>query len=163
MKNQEKGIHAFFTKFSTDEKCRAYLEHQRWGNIVHCPFCFKPDKIYKFRNNKTYKCGLCKLNFSVVKGTIFERSHIPLTKWFIAIYLFASHKKGISSHQIAKDIDITQANAWFMLQRIRYAMNHCEDFRKVMSGVIEVDETYIGGKNKNRHWDKKFQILKVDH
>jgi transposase-like protein len=85
---------------------------------------------------------------------MFEGSHIPLHKWFIAIYIFSSHKKGISSHQLAKDLAITQKSAWFMLGRIRYAFQ-VKSFGLPMTGLIQADETFMGGKNKNRHEDKK--------
>lgn len=155
MNNSPKGILSLIQKFPTEEKCIDYLESLRWNGHIDCPHCGSDEKIYKFKDNKTYKCAACKRNFTVLKNTIFERTHISLTKWFIAIYLFASHKKGISSHQLARDLDITQPNAWFLLHRIRFAMNNNPDFKKVMNGIIEVDETYVGGKNKNRHWDKK--------
>ncbi|WEK71014.1 MAG: IS1595 family transposase [Candidatus Chryseobacterium colombiense] len=155
MNNSPKGILSLIQKFPTEEKCIEYLESIRWNGHIDCPHCGSTEKIYKFKDNRTYKCANCKRNFSVTKNTIFERSHIPLKKWFVAIYLFASHKKGISSHQLARDLDITQPNAWFLLHRIRFAMNNNPDFKRVMNGIIEIDETYVGGKNKNRHWSKR--------
>jgi hypothetical protein len=87
-------------------------------------------------------------------GTIFEDTKIPLRKWFMALYIFSSHKKGISSHQLARDIDVTQKTAWFILHRLRYAFDH-PLFKQSLSGEVEMDETYIGGKDKNKHKDKK--------
>lgn len=140
--------------FPNEEACIKHLESLRWDNNVVSPFDEK-STVYKLKNNK-YKCRNTNKYFNVRTGTIFEGTKIPLQQWFLAIYLFTSHKKGISSHQLAKDLDITQKSAWFMLQRIRYAMEH-DIFKKYMEGVIEVDETFVGGKNRNRHHDKKVE------
>lgn len=141
-------------KFPTEEASRKYLEKILWNGHPVCPFC-SHQKVYSFKDGKTHKCAECKKNFTVLKGTIFERSHIPLNKWFYAIYLFASHKKGLSSHQLARDIEITQSNAWKMLHRIRIVMNNNKQFKQVLDGIVEIDETFVGGKNRNRHWNKK--------
>lgn len=138
--------------FSDESVCKKYLEKKRWedGNII-CPHCKHDGKIYIMKKN--YKCSSCRKQFSVTKGTIFENSAIPLQKWFAAIWLMTSHKKGISSLQLHRDLGVTQKSAWFMLQRIRYAMGNGDNFS--LEGTVEVDETYIGGKNKNRHKSKK--------
>jgi transposase-like protein len=90
----------------------------------------------------------------VKKGTALENSNIPLRKWFLALSLFSSHKKGISSHQLAKYMGITQKSAWFVLHRLRLGF-FCPKFETLLKNNVEIDETFIGGKNKNRHWDKK--------
>jgi transposase-like protein len=87
-------------------------------------------------------------------GTIFEDTKIPLIKWFMALYIFSSHKKGISSHQLAKDISVTQKTAWFLLHRLRYAFDH-PNFINEMNGEVEIDETYVGGDEGNKHESKK--------
>lgn len=138
--------------FNDKNTCKEYLTEQRWGDGVVCPCCNNKEKIYKIKYG--YKCSKCKKHFSVLKGTIFENSQIPLQKWFASIWLLTSHKKGISSSQLSKDIGVTQKTAWFILQRIRHAFE-CETFEKPLSNIVEVDETYVGGKNKNRHPDKK--------
>lgn len=138
--------------FSTQETCKSYLENVRWNGNVTCPCC-DSDHVYILKKQFTYKCGNkeCKQNiFSVTKGTIFENSAIPLQKWFAAIWLMTSHKKGISSLQLSKDLGITQKSAWFVLHRLRYAVR-TRDFNKPMEGIVEADETYIGGKGMNRH------------
>lgn len=140
--------------FPTEQSCIDFLEKVIWKGNVVSPFD-STSKVYKCHNNK-YKCKNTNKYFNVRTGTIFEGTKIPLRQWFLTIYLFTSHKKGISSHQLAKDIDITQKTAWFMLQRIRYGMEHAS-FLKRMEGTIEVDETFVGGKNKNRHKDKKVE------
>lgn len=139
--------------FSSEDDCLNYLENIRWGKKQECPHCYH-DKLYKLQGkNKRFKCAKCRKQFSVKVGTIFEDTKVELKKWFIAIYLHSSHKKGISSIQLGKDIGVTQKTAWFMLQRIRYALE--DDSPEQLTDTIEVDETYVGGKNKNRHKDKK--------
>lgn len=138
--------------FSDNETCKKYLAEMRWRDGIICPHCGNGDKIYTLKNN--YKCSECRKQFSVTKGTIFENSPIPLQKWFAAIWLITSHKKGISSLQLSRDIGITQKSAWFVLQRIRYAIR-TRSFSVPLNNIVEADETYIGGKNKNRHTDKK--------
>lgn len=138
--------------FSDQNTCKEYLANMRWKNDIVCPHCKSGGKIYKMKSG--YKCSKCRKPFSVTKGTIFENSAIPLQKWFAAIWLLTSHKKGISSLQLHRDLGITQKTAWFMLQRIRYAIR-TRSFNKPLTNIVEADETYVGGKNKNRHQDKK--------
>ncbi len=135
----------------TAEQAREYLESVRWSNGVICPHC-NSDKTFKLTAKKdskkpvrdgVYKCSNCRKQFSVTVGTIFENSHIPLNKWLIAIYLICSSKKGISSNQLHRMLDITYKSAWFMSHRIRYAME--QNNTTYLSGTVEVDETYIGG------------------
>lgn len=136
--------------------CREYLELIRWNNIPRCPDCGSTEH-YLLKTKGIFKgmrkCSNCKVRYTVTLGTMFEGSHIPLRKWFIAIYLFSSHKKGVSSHQLAKDLGLTQKTAWFMLGRIRHAFK-LKTIVKV-SGIVQADESFIGGKNKNRHSNKK--------
>lgn len=146
--------------FSDEKRCLSYLEQWRWdkGEPV-CPHCGNM-KIYRFSDGKRYKCAGCRGQFTAKVGTIFEDSKIPLKKWFVAIYLVTSHKKGISSHQLAKDIKVTQKSAWFMLHRIRWGLGQEHLYEDGMGGegkIVEVDETFVGGKNKNRHKDKKVE------
>jgi len=143
--------------FHDEKSCREFLEYLFWGNKPVCSSCGSDKKIYRFKDGKTFKCAICDRKFTVTIGTIFHSSNIPLRKWFIAIYLISSNKTGISSHQVARHLEITQANAWYMLQKIRKVMEDSKQFKEIMKGVIEADESYVGGKNKNRHWDKKFK------
>lgn len=140
--------------FSDDKNCIEFLESVRWQNgEVCCVFC-NNDKTYKLPSVRAhYKCSLCKRMFSVIKRTIFEKSQIPLQKWFLAIYFITSHKKGISSCQLAKNLGVTQKSAWFMAQRIRFALKLKTPIE--MDGIIQVDETYMGGKNKNKSYANK--------
>ncbi len=140
-------------KFPNEQSCIEHLETIRWNGNVVSPF--DPNsKVYKCKGNK-YKCKETGKYFNVRTATIFEDTKMPLQKWFMALYIFSSHKKGISSHQLAKDLDITQKSAWFVLHRLRYAFDH-PAFKAQMVNVVEVDETYIGGKEGNKHKSKKF-------
>lgn len=143
--------------FPDEQSCINHLEAIRWEGTVISP-CDPKSAVYKCPNNR-YKCKNTNKYFNVRTGTIFEGTKIPLQKWFMAIFVMATHKRGMSSHQLAADLGITQKTAWFMLQRIRYAMQH-ESFLIFMEGEVEVDETFVGGKNKNRHKDKK--VKKVE-
>lgn len=138
--------------FPTQQSCVDYLEDCRWNGTVVSPFD-STSKVYKCSKN-TYKCKNTGKNFNVKVGTIFQDTKIPLIKWFMALYLFSSHKKGISSHQLGRDIDVTQKTAWFMLHRLRLAFNH-PDFSVVLFDTVEVDETYIGGDEKNKNSKRK--------
>ncbi|MBS0497781.1 MAG: IS1595 family transposase [Proteobacteria bacterium] len=134
--------------FPNEQTCIDHLESLRWnsGNVVSP---FDPDsKVYKCANNR-YRCKNTEKYFNVKTGTLFDNSKVELQKWFLAIWLATSHKKGISSVQLSKDIGVTQKTAWFMLQRIRNCFGFDND--NDLSNEVEVDETYIGGKNKNKH------------
>ncbi|MFC4688429.1 IS1595 family transposase [Epilithonimonas pallida] len=146
-----KSVYQLVQTFSTEQICIDYLEEQRWGGIIESPYD-SDSKVYKCKNNQ-YRCKTTGKYFNVKTGTMFENSKISLRKWFLAIWLVTSHKKGISSLQLAKDIDVTQKTAWFMLQRIRSCFGI--ENNNELEGVVECDETFIGGKNKNRHKDKK--------
>jgi transposase-like protein len=139
--------------FPDAESARVYLESRRWPDGPRCPVCGLTDRI-TVRNGGYYRCGQCKEDFTVRTGTIFERSHVPLHKWLYAMYLLVTARKGISSMQLSKEIGITQKSAWFVLGRLREALG--SDL-KVLQGIVEVDETYIGGKESAKHESKKLK------
>ncbi|MEG2163375.1 MAG: IS1595 family transposase [Bacteroidales bacterium] len=158
----ESLIHLMDT-LHTEEECKVYLEDVRWQGQPVCPHCGSISDIhcgklhYKLKQGDTfkglYKCKDCRERFTVTVGTMFESSHIPLKKWFLAIYLFLSHKKGISSVQLSKDIGVTQKTAWFMLSRIRHNIKSKK--KPKFENETQVDETYVGGKNRKGGSKKK--------
>lgn len=137
--------------FSSEEKCRDLFEKMRWpdDNII-CPLCLT-EQAYRMGNMTHYKCRnkSCGSRFSITKGTLLEATKLPLGKWFTAIWLVSAHKKGISSHQLGRDLGIGQKAAWFVLCRIREILR-AKSFEK-LDNIVEIDETYVGGKFENMH------------
>jgi len=147
-----KTILDLINTFPNEESCIEHLTSLRWEDgIVTSPFDAS-SKVYACKGNR-YRCKNTSKYFNVKTGTLFDNTKVKLQKWFLAIWLITSHKKGISSVQLSKDIGVTQKTAWFMLHRIRNCFGFDND--NDLTGVVEVDETYVGGKNKNRHNSKK--------
>lgn len=141
--------------FKDEQTCRDYLELIRWNGQLTCPYedC-KHSKVFKYADGKRYRCAKCQKTYSVKVGTIFEDSKIPLSKWYAAIYLITSHKKGISSLQLHRDLGITQKSAWYMLHRVRHSLGLNTGSEK-LNGIIEADETFMGGLEGNKHKHKQ--------
>jgi len=137
-----KNIFDFQKHFDSEEKCREYLEQQRWNGTPACPFCGSIN-VCRFPNGKIFKCreNGCRSKFSVTVGTIYDNTKIPLTKWFLATYILAVHSKGISSLQLATWLGVTQKTAWHLNHRIRQMLT--DTAPELLEGIVEVDETYI--------------------
>lgn len=147
------GFLSFASTFPTEQSCIEYYEQIRWNGKVVSPFD-ETAKVYKCKNGK-YRCANTGKYFDVRTGTIFAHTKLPLRYWFYAMFLFLSHKRGVSSCQLARDLGVTQKTAWNMLHKIREYMD-CENDHQ-LSAEVEIDETFVGGKNKNRHKDKKVE------
>lgn len=160
MKYKAKSFIDLFTSLHDENSCREFLEYQRWHGEPICPHCHRQsNEHYQLKRQGLYKCKSCRKTFSATVGTMFEGSHVPLRKWFYAIYVFLSHKKGISSTQLAKDIGVTQKTAWFILERIRHELHG--KFISLFENMTQVDETYIGGRNKGRVKNNQGRSLKT--
>lgn len=142
-----------FEMFPDADSAQRYLELRRWPDGPRCPVCASGDRV-SLRKDGFYRCYACKEDFTVRTGTIFERSHVPLHKWLYAMYLLVTARKGISSLQLSKQIGVTQKSAWFMLHRLREACGSDGDMDK-LRGIVEVDETHVGGLEANKHESKK--------
>jgi transposase-like protein len=154
--------------FADEDAAYARVESIRWPDGPVCPHCGVVNDAYllqpkngprktstgKDTFRRVWKCGACRQQFSVLVGTIFEDSKLPLSKWLYAIHMLCAAKNGIAANELRRTLDITYKSAWFMLHRIRYAMEQ-EPLRSKLTGTVEVDETYIGGKSQNMHAKKR--------
>src|SRR5205809_56740 len=151
MENDELSIVGIAERFPNSLAAAEYLESIRWPNGPVCPHCENAEKHYQLPNKtrRLWKCAKCRKQFTVTVGTIFESSHIPLHKWLWAFFLVCSSKKGMSAHQLHRMLGITYKSAWFVFHRIREAMKD-PAFTSRLSGTVEADETYLGGRRKGQ-------------
>lgn len=168
---KQQSIFEVVKRFNTEARCIAHLERIRWPHGLECPECHKK-RIMKFiAKGKTgkerflYECVDCRYQYSVTVGTIFHDSHLPLVKWFLAIYMICSAKKGIAAKQLQRELEIgSYKTAWYMAHRIRLAMQEDPQFCRKYSGIVEIDETYVGGKGKGprgRALDRKVPVVGI--
>ena len=136
-------------RFDCDDKCRDYLEDLRWPTGVCCPQCGDMD-VTPISTRGKWDCSGCNYHFSVTAGTIMHDTHLPLRKWFAAVYLLCQSKKGMSAHQLHRTLGVAYRTAWYLCHRIREAMGNDPLSGPTLVGIIEVDETYIGGKAKGK-------------
>ena len=135
-------------KFSSNQKCIAYLEKLKWGKKPVCHYCGSTKKHTKRSGTMIYHCNHCNKDFTVLMGTIFENTHLPLTKWFLIISLMLDAKKGIAAKQLMRNVEVGYQTAWFAAMKIRCAMiNNCNSLQH----IVEMDETFVGGKPKKRY------------
>jgi transposase-like protein len=134
-------------QFGSEDRCRTYLEALRWPDEMKCPRC-QSDKISQIVKRNQFDCDACRYQFSVTAGTIFNDSHLPLWKWFLCVYLLCESKKGMSANQISRTLSISYKTAWYLCHRIRSAMREINP--EPLDGIVEVDETYVGGRVRGR-------------
>jgi transposase-like protein len=138
------NIVRIYQLFPTEADCITHLEKVRWHATPICPYC-KSDRVSAMPVEQRHHCNNCKTSFSVTVGTIFHHTHLPLQKWFLAVALVLNAKKGLSARQLARDLEVNKNTGWRMAMQIRKAMEQ-RDQRDLLSGMIEMDETYVGGK-----------------
>lgn len=143
-----KTLADLYIKFRDNQVALDHFKAIRWRDGEFCPYCGH-DKVYTLKANR-FQCAQCRNTFSILVGTIFENTKLPLKVWFGAMWLIANHPKGIASTTLAKDLGITQKSAWFVLHRLRYAARTQSFNTPPMGGIVEVDETFVGGKARNR-------------
>jgi len=142
------------TRYGTQEKCIEYLEEQKWRGVPKCPYCGS-ERSTRRKDGLRIKCHVCNKSYTVLVGSIMESTKLPLVKWFAAMCLMLHAKKGISSLQLSRDIGVNKNTAWYLQKRIRQAMNE-DDI--ILKGLIEADESYIGGSLVNKHYYKKQRL-----
>ncbi len=151
---QFKTLIDLFEAFPTEQSAVDHLTAIRWADGKFCPLCGNVDgaRIGSLKGGR-HKCYVCRGNFSIKVGTVFQDTKIPMRKWFAAIWMITAHPKGIASTTLATDLGVTQKTAWFMLHRLRHAAR-TDSFNEPLTGEVEVDETYVGGKTHNMHKGK---------
>ena len=140
---QEVNLPKLIERFGSEDKCHAYLEELRWPDGVECPRC-ESKKISRIAARRQFDCDGCRYQFSVRVGTIFHDSKLPLWKWFLAVYMMGESKKSVSANQLKRMLGVSYKTAWYLCHRIRAAMK--DEGADYLTGIVEADETYVGGK-----------------
>ena len=148
----EINLISLIERFRSEDACRAYLEELRWPNGIACSRCGS-SSVSRIAARDQYDCNACRYQFSVTAGTIFHDSHLPLWKWFLTTYMMTESHKGVSANQIKRTIGVSYKTAWYLCHRIRAAM--AELAPTPLTGIVEADETYLGGKSKNMHKSRR--------
>jgi transposase-like protein len=143
LKDQEINLVNLIERYHSEDSCRARLEELRWPDGVACPRC-ESKSVASVEDRHQYQCRSCRYQFSVTAGTIFHDSHLPLWKWFLALYLIIESKKGISANQLKRTLGVSYKTAWYLCHRIRAALNEVD--AQLLKGIVETDETFVGGK-----------------
>jgi transposase-like protein len=147
-------------QFGSEDRCRTYLEILRWPDGIRCPDCGS-DSVSRIKTRNQLDCNRCRNRFSVKSGTVFHDSHLPLWKWFLATYLITEAKKGISANQLKRTLGVSYKTAWYLCHRIRSAM--VEATMEPLSGIVEADETYVGGKAKGFKTKQEAALRRLDN
>jgi transposase-like protein len=146
-----------FQRFPDHEACIEHLERARWGDYPACPHCGSVKVARKQEHDRVgrWNCHDCHNSYNVLSGTIFQKTRVPLQKWFLAISLMLNAKKSLSSHQLARDLELNQKTAWYLMMRVRKAM--VDDNADFLQGIVEADETYVGGKPRKPNKREDFE------
>lgn len=156
---QQMDMMKLMVDFDTESECRAYLEELRWPKGISCPRC-KGKTISRIAKRDQFDCDSCRYQFSVMSGTIFHDSHLPLPKWFVATYLICESRKGMSANQIKRVLGVSYKTAWYLCHRIRAAMTDAAGCK--LTGTVEIDETYIGPRSSHRNqWKVKTPVIGI--
>jgi transposase-like protein len=163
MEQKPKTLQDAIQYFSDEQVCIDAVAAMRWPNGPECPACGHKEHYY-LKTQKRWKCKECTKQFTVKLGTIFEESPIPLCKWLVALWMLVNCRNGISSYEVARDLGVTQKSAWFMLHRLRLALQDKKDGGKLGGGPhskVEIDETFIGGKARNMHKNRRQKMHNI--
>lgn len=155
---RELNLASLIEQFGSEDHCHEYIEKLRWPDGIRCPRC-ESDRISRIRERRQFDCDACRYQFSVRVGTIFHDSKLPLWKWFLAAYIMSESKKGVSANQLKRMLSVSYKTAWYLCHRIRAAMK--DEASEQLKGIVEVDETFVGGKDKGAYKEGRGQSRKT--